>query len=188
MKYTSHVILYLPLILIALLAILMVKQGLYATTTSLQENDYVINDFGIRNGSLFITVEGIAGGSYDPSMGDEGYSAYLFDTDKGKFQVTIGEGIYNNGTPYHLTDEVVVNEIKLNECLFTKEASGHPNLYNNTVEYVDKSTNINKVDNVYAIQVRIDDPDGNCETGEHVDKIFSNQTNASLSSISSTVE
>jgi hypothetical protein len=53
-------------------------------------------------------------------MGDEGYSAYVFDTDRGIFQVTVGEGLYNNGTPYYLTDEVVVNEIKLNECLFTK--------------------------------------------------------------------
>jgi hypothetical protein len=45
------------------------------------------------------------------------------------------------------------------------------------VEYVDNSTNFNRVDSVYAIQVRIDDPEENCETGEHVNKIFSNQTN-----------
>jgi hypothetical protein len=186
MKYSGHVTLYLPSVLITLLPILMVSQGLYATT-SLQQNDYVIKDFGIKNGNLFITVEGTAGGSYDPSMGDEGYSAYLFDTDRGIFQVTVGEGIYNNGTPYYLTDEVVVNEIKLNECLFTKEAPGTPNLYNNTVEYVDKSTNFSRVDSVYAIQVRIDDPEGSCETGEHVNRIFSNQSNAS-SSITSTVE
>ena len=43
----------------------------------------------------------------------------------------------------------------------------------------DKNTNFSRVDKVYAIQVRIDDPDENCETGEHVNKIFSNQTNAS---------
>ena len=62
----------------------MAYPGLYAT--SLQENDYIIKDFGVKNGNLFITVEGTAGGSYDPSMGDEGYEAYVFDTDKGIFQ------------------------------------------------------------------------------------------------------
>jgi hypothetical protein len=181
MKYTSHVPLWAHLILVTLLPILIVHQTLYATTstttttTSLQENDYVIKDFGVKNGSLFITVEGTAGGSYDPSMGDAGYSAYVFDTDKGIFQVTVGEGIHNNGTPYYLTDEVVVNEIKLNECLSTKEAAGTPHLNDNTVEYVDKSTNFNSVDKVFAIQVRIDDPEENCETGEHVDKIYSSQ-------------
>ena len=177
MRHSGYVTLYLTLIFITFLPIFMVHQALYATTASLQENDYAIKEFGVKNGRLFITVEGTAGGSYDPSMGDAGYSAYVFDTDRGIFQVTVGEGIYNNGTPYYLTDEVVVNEIKLNECLFTKEAPGRPNLYDNTVEYVDNSTNFDRVDNVYAIQVRIDDPDENCETGEHVDKIFSNQTN-----------
>ncbi len=176
MGHSTHMALYLPLILVTLLPILTTHQALYATTTNLQENDYVIKDFGIKNGNLFITVEGTAGGSYDSSMGDAGYSAYLFDTDKGIFQVTVGEGIYNNGTPYYLTDEVEVNEIKLNECLSTKETPGAPNLYDNTVEYVDKSTNFSRVDKVYAIQVRLDDPDENCETGEHVDKIFSSQT------------
>ena len=117
----------------------------------------------------------------------EGYSAYLFDTDRGIFQVTVGEGINNNGTPYYWTEEVVVNEIKLNECLFKKEAPGTPSLYNNTVEYVDKITNFSRVDSVYAIQVRIDDPEESCKTGEHVNRIFSNQSNAS-SSITSTVE
>ena len=182
MRLSGHVSLLLPLILATLLPILIVYQTLYATstttatTTSLQENDYVIKDFGVKNGRLFITVEGIAGGSFDPSMGDAGYSAYVFDTDKGIFQVTVGEGIHNNGTPYYLTDEVVANEIKLNECLSTKEARGNPNLYDDTMEYVDNSTNFGRVDNVYAIQVRIDDPEENCETGEHVDKIFSTQT------------
>jgi hypothetical protein len=177
MRHLGYVTLYLTLVFVTFLPILMVHQALYATTTSLQENDYAIKDFGVKNGRLFITVEGIAGGSFDPSMGDAGYSAYVFDTDKGIFQVTVGEGLYNNGTPYYLTDEVVVNEIKLNECLLTKQAPGTPNLYNNTVEYVDNSTNFNRVDSVYAIQVRIDDPEENCETGERVNKIFSIQTN-----------
>lgn len=35
------------------------------------------------------------------------------------------------------------------------------------------SIRVNWGNNMYAIQVRIDDPDRNCETGEHINKIFS---------------
>ena len=52
-----------------------------------------------------LLLKNYAGGSYDPTMGDEGYEAYVFDRDKGVFQVTVAEGIYNNGTPYYLTDQ-----------------------------------------------------------------------------------
>lgn len=43
----------------------------------------------MKNGNSFITVQYDAGGSYNPSLGDEGYRAYVFDTDKGtwKFQL-----------------------------------------------------------------------------------------------------
>lgn len=57
--------------------------------STLNEKDYIITNFGIKNGNPYITVEGFAGGSYDPSMGDEGYQAYVFDTYKGIFQVTV---------------------------------------------------------------------------------------------------
>jgi len=174
MKHSHHMNLCLALVLITLF-VLMAYPGLYAT--SLEENDYIIKDFGVKNGNLFITVEGTAGGSYDPSMGDEGYEAYVFDTDKGVFQVTVAEGIYN-GTPYYLTDQVFANELKLNVCLFTKETAGTPHLENHSVQYVDQNANFTGVNKVYAIQVRIDDPDENCVTGEHINKIFSNQTKA----------
>lgn len=32
------------------------------------------------------TVQYDAGGSYNPSLGDEGYRAYVFDTDKGTWK------------------------------------------------------------------------------------------------------
>jgi hypothetical protein len=38
-------------------------------------------------------------------MGDEGYEAYVFDTDRRIFQVSVVEGIYKNGTPYYWTDQ-----------------------------------------------------------------------------------
>ena len=53
----------------------------------LNEKDYIITGFGMKEGNPFITVQGTAGGSYDPSMGDEGYEAYVFNTDKGIFQI-----------------------------------------------------------------------------------------------------
>jgi hypothetical protein len=85
--------LYLPVVLLTLLFVQMAYHRAYAT--SLQENDYIIKDFGINNRKPFITVEGISRGSYDPSMGDEGYEAYVYDTDKGIYQVTVAQGVYS---------------------------------------------------------------------------------------------
>jgi len=36
-----------------------------------------------------LLFKGAAGGSYDPSLGDEGYQAYVFDTDKGIFAISV---------------------------------------------------------------------------------------------------
>ena len=36
----------------------------------------------MKNGNQFITVQGAAGGSYDPSLGDEGHQASDSETDK----------------------------------------------------------------------------------------------------------
>jgi hypothetical protein len=152
-----------------------------ASTSTLNERDYLITNFGIRNGNPIITVEGTAGGSYDASMGDEGYQAYVFDTDKGIFQVTVSEGSSNK--PYYSTDQLLVKDIKLNECLLTKETQGKPLFDNNTVEFVDHKLDITKVNKAYAIQVTSDDPDDKCQTGEHVRKIYQirgNQTNATM--------
>ena len=50
----------------------------FAYGMKLNEKDYTITGLGMKDGNPFITVEGTAGGSYDPSMGDEGYVAYVF--------------------------------------------------------------------------------------------------------------
>lgn len=89
----------------------------YAVT--LHEKDYIMTNFGIKNGNPFITVQGTAGGSYDPSSGDEGYQAYVFDTDKGIFEITVAEGSSNK--PHYSTDQILVKVIKLNECLIKIE-------------------------------------------------------------------
>ena len=51
----------------------------------------------MKNGNKFITVRGAAGGSYDPSLDDGGYQAYVFDTDKGTFEISVAEGGSKNG-------------------------------------------------------------------------------------------
>ncbi|HEY7111208.1 MAG TPA: hypothetical protein VH415_17405 [Nitrososphaeraceae archaeon] len=141
-----------------------------ASTSTLNEKDYLITNFGIKNGNPIISVEGIAGGSYDASMGDEGYQAYVFDTDKGIFQITVSEGSSNK--PYYSTDQLLVKEIKLDECLPTKETQGKPLFDNNTVQFVDHKLDITKVNKAHAIQVTLDDPDDKCETGQHIRKIY----------------
>ena len=122
----------------------------YAVT--LHEKDYIVTNFGIKNGNPFITVQGTAGGSYDPSLGDEGYQAYVFDTDKGTFEITVAEGSSNK--PHYSTDQILAKVIKLSECLIkTKGTLGTPLFQNNTVMSVDPNLNFIKVNKVYAIQV-----------------------------------
>ena len=151
----------------------------YAIT--LHEKDYIVTNFGVRNGNPFISVQGMAGGSYDPSVGDEGYQAYIFDTDKGIFEITVAEGSSNK--PHYSTDQILSKGIKLDECLIkNRETQGKPLFENNTVSYVDPSLNVTKVNKVYTVQVISDDPDEKCETGQHIRKIDSNQTNTNHNS------
>ena len=51
----------------------------------------------------FITVEGIAGGSYD---GDEDMRPMFTIRTKEFTVVTVAQGVYSNGTPYYLTAQV----------------------------------------------------------------------------------
>ncbi|MGH9994976.1 MAG: hypothetical protein ACRD4J_07060 [Nitrososphaeraceae archaeon] len=141
----------------------------------LRTEDYIITDFGLRNGNTpFISVQGKAGGSYDASLGDEGYEAYVFKTDKGNFMITIAEGSGTN--PYYSTNHLLTNDVKLNECLDTESGRGKPSFHEHTAEYQGRNLNFTAITHVYAIQVTSDDPDEECETGEHVSKIFSQMT------------
>ena len=141
----------------------------------LRTEDYTITDFWLRNGNTpFITVEGKAGGSYDESLGDEGYEAYVFKIDKGNFMITVSEGFGTN--PYYSANHLLSNNIKLNECLDTESGRGKPSFQDHTTEYLGYNLNLTAVTHVYAIQVTSDDPDDGCETGEHVSKIFSQMT------------
>ena len=112
----------------------------------------------MKNGNPFITVQVAAGGSYDPSLGDEGYQAYVFDTDMGTLEISVAEGTSNE--PHFSTDQILAKVIKLSECLIkTKGTLGTPLFQNNTVMSVDPNLNFIKVNKVYAIQVISEDPD-----------------------------
>jgi hypothetical protein len=151
--------------------------GVYAITFN--EPDYIVTKSGMRNGNPFITVEGNAGASYDPSVGDEGYQAYIFDTDKGIFEITVAES--SSDKPHYSTNQILAKEVKLDECLLkNREVQGKPAFENNTVMYVDPGLNITKLNKVYTVQVISDDPDETCETGQHIRKIYSNQTTETI--------
>jgi hypothetical protein len=182
MMRTSGKVITLGAALVLSVLVAFTASGVYAI--KLNEKDYIITDFGIASGNPFITVQGTAGGSYDPSMGDEGYEAYVFDTDKGFFQVTVAEG--ESEKPYYSADHLLVKGIKLNECLLSESTHGKPHFDNNTVQYIDNNQNFTRVNKAFAIQVSVDDPDGKCKTGEHIQKIFPNQTTVMKTQVSKT--
>jgi hypothetical protein len=76
---------------------------------TLHEEDYIVTNFGMKNGNQFITVRGAAGGSYDPSLDDEGYQAYVFETDKGTFEISVAQGSSKNA--HFSTDQVLARVI-----------------------------------------------------------------------------
>jgi hypothetical protein len=116
------------------------------------KKDHIVTNFGMKNTNPFITVQCAAGGSYDPSLVDEGYQAYVFDTDKGTLEISVAEGTSNE--PHFATDQILAKVIKLNECLTkTKGTLGTPLFQNNKVMSVDPNLNFIKVNKVYAIKV-----------------------------------
>ena len=156
---------------IVILFLLSAANNVYSI--NLNEKDYYINNFGIKNGKPFISVQGTAGGSFDPSMGDEGYEAYVFDTDKGIFQITVAQGLSADGKPYYSVAHILSNQINIGACLLTEKMSGTPLFSGNTVELTNSSIIFTKVNKVYTLLVTSGDPDNECRTGEHISKIFS---------------
>ena len=112
----------------------------------------------------FITVQGIAGGSHDASLGDEGYEAYVFDTDKGMFQITISTPS-SDGIPNYSTARILSNQ--------TDSGNAKADFDKQTVQYVDSDIHFTKVKKALAILVSSDDPDEECSSGEHIRKIIS---------------
>lgn len=152
---------------------LFLAQATYAVEYN--ESDYIVKVFGINNTNPYIMVEGIAGGSYDTSMGDEGYNAYVFDTDKGIFQVGVS---YPSGEdkPVYSTSRILSNITNVGDCLLTEETYGTLRLDNQTVEYIDPKIQFTKVSGAITIVVSNDDPTEDCSSGEHIRKIISDVT------------
>ena len=104
----------------------------------------------MKNGNPFITVQCAAGGSY-PSLGDEGYQAYVSDTDKGTLEISVAEGYFKWASFCNRSILGQGNKIK---WMFekTKGTLDAPLFQNNTVMSVDPNLNF-KVNKVYTIQV-----------------------------------
>jgi hypothetical protein len=158
------------------MALTILALALSSTTTllaqELREEDYAIIDFGLINRDIpFITVEGIAGGSYDASLGDEGYQAYVFMTDKGNFMITVSQGEGN--APHYSTERLLTEKLNLKECLTTEVGDGEPRLQGHSLVLLWRDLDIKNINEVYSIQVITDDPNNTCKSGDRISKIFS---------------
>jgi len=151
-------------------------------SSELNKNDYLINNFGIKDGNPWMTVQGTAGGSYDPSMGDEGYDAYVFQTNKGIFQITVAQSTSTNGTPLYSTERIISNQTGEGDCLQTEDTNAEANFDNHTATYFEQNLKVTKIKKVSTIQVSLDDPSTECPSGVHVNKIYSFLTKPAFSS------
>jgi hypothetical protein len=84
--------------------------------------------------------------------------------------ITVSEG--SATIPYYSADHLLTNDIKSNECLDTEPGQGKPSFHDHTAESLGNNLNLTAINQVYAIQVTLDDPDQECDTGEHVSKKF----------------
>ncbi|HSA75432.1 MAG TPA: hypothetical protein VLE21_04520 [Candidatus Nitrosocosmicus sp.] len=68
-----------------------------------------------------------------------------------------------------------MDRFEIGACLDDGTATGEPSFSGNTVEYISKDLGIENVSNAYTIQVTLDDPDDDCDSGQHLYKIFSSK-------------
>lgn len=136
--------------------------------------DFIITGFGIKDGNLAMSVVGEAGRSFSIGGGDETYYSYTFVTDKGIFASTVSLDEDGN-KPYYSVDHFDIKNFKIGECVNHKTATGEPKFSGKTVEYVPKNLKFGNITKAYTIQVTSDDPDEQCESGNHIYKIFSSK-------------
>ena len=134
--------------------------------------DFIITDMGLKNGNPFMTVMGEAGRSVSVDMGDESYYAYTFVTDKGVVASTVALG-EDESKPYYSADGFEVETFEIGACLEDSDLTGKPKFGGKTVEFIPQGFTIQNVSKVYALQVTSDDPDDDCQSGNHIYKIFS---------------
>src|SRR6058998_326681 len=109
-------------VMLGLSAILIIGSNSVLAQSKLNEADFKIKDFGIKDGNPWLTVEGTAGGSI-PQNASLIY-AYAFVTDNGTFAATSHGGEdsaeVGNDTQWH-THQVTLDE---NKCVASINDNG----------------------------------------------------------------
>lgn len=148
---------------VAVLGLVSLNAGTTNTVAAQEEADFKIKDFGIKDGNLWLSVEGKAGGS-TPQNASQIY-AYAFVTDNGTFAVT-SHGVEDsteveNDTEWH-THGVTLDE---KNCVSEIDDSGEAE-----VSDMIKVTNVTatKVDKVMTAQLGIN----NADASVCVEKVF----------------
>jgi hypothetical protein len=162
------------------LVIIIVGLGLFSATcipnafAVFHREDFIITDIGLNNRIPFMGLQGQPGGSFSIRGGDESYYGYSFVTDKGIFADSVALNEDGN-KPYYSVDHFVIKEFQIGECVNHKTATGEPKFSGNLAMYVPKDMVITNVSKAYALQIIDDDPDDDCDSGEHIYKIFSSK-------------
>jgi hypothetical protein len=137
--------------------------------------DFIITDIGLNNGVPFMELQGQPGRSFSVGGGDESYYAYTFVTDKGIFATSVALNEDGN-KPYYSVDHFDIKKFQIGECVNHKTATGgEPKFTGNLAMYIPKEIVITNVSKAYALQIIADDPDDDCDSGEHIYKIFSSK-------------
>ncbi|MDQ3084430.1 MAG: hypothetical protein M3Q77_06405 [Thermoproteota archaeon] len=136
--------------------------------------DFLITNMGLNNGVPFMELQGQPGRSFSVDGGDENYYAYTFVTDKGIFAATVSLD-EDGDKPYYGVDRFDIKKFQIGECVNHKTATGEPKFTGKLAEYIPKEIIFTNVSEAYALQIIADDPDDDCETGEHIYKIFSSK-------------
>jgi hypothetical protein len=137
----------------------------YSSGNVFNKQDFIITNFGIKNGTPFIQVKGEAGRSL-PNNTEEVY-AYIFNTDKGIFAVRTGEG------SFHDASHITLDAIKVKQCIKSDSSEGQPKFSGNTVYYINRNVVFSKIISVATVDVILNDPTSKCKTGKEISQIFS---------------
>ncbi|HEU5120798.1 MAG TPA: hypothetical protein VFT71_07395 [Candidatus Nitrosocosmicus sp.] len=138
------------------------------------QEPFIITDMRLKNGNPFMSAQGEADRSFSVDKGDESFYSYTFVTDKGLFTANVELGEDKN-SPYYSVGGLEVDRFEIGVCLEDGNTTGEPCLIGNTVEYISKDLGIENVSKASTIQVTLDDPDDDCESGHNIYKIFSSK-------------
>lgn len=162
------------LIIIIIVIILFSALSIPNAYAVFNREDFLITNIGLKNGVPFMELQGQPGRSFSVDGGDENYYAYTFVTDKGIFAATVALD-EDGDKPYYGVDRFDIKKFQIGECVNHMTATGESKFSGKLTEYIPKEVVFTNVSKAYALQIIADDPDDNCETGEHIYKIFSSK-------------